>query len=193
MNRIVLVGRLENTPEIRYTSSGIPVSNFSLSVRRSHPNSEGIWERDVFRIVTWRKLAETCCKYLERGRWIAVDGKLQNRFITTSSNERRVMVEIHADDIRFLDFRQQKDRDTARTTDQAKHENSEEQRIETPVESVGPKPKEPDNGKRMDDEEDFEADVEMMSPQSGHADRDSDAYKPYLEDEEGTPLDLSDV
>lgn len=103
MNRIVLVGRLENTPELRSTSTGIPVANFSLSVRRSIPNGQGRYERDVFRVVTWRKLAETCCRYLERGRMIAVDGKLQNRILQSPNGEKRVIVEIHADDVRFLE------------------------------------------------------------------------------------------
>jgi single-strand DNA-binding protein len=103
MNRIVLVGRLESTPEIRYTSTGIPVANFSLSVRRSIPNGQGRYERDIFRVVTWRKLAETCCKFLDRGRMIAVDGKLQNRIMSTPNGDRRIIVEIHADDVRFLE------------------------------------------------------------------------------------------
>jgi len=103
MNRIVLVGRLESTPELRHTSTGIPVSNFSLSVRRSIPNGHGRYERDVFRVVTWRKLAETCCRFLERGRMIAVDGKLQNRILQSPNSDRRIIVEIHADDVRFLE------------------------------------------------------------------------------------------
>jgi len=190
-----LVGRLENTPEIRYTSSGIPVSNFSLSVRRSHPNSEGIWEKDVFRIVTWRKLAETCCKYLERGRWIAVDGKLQNRFITTQSNERKVMVEIHADDIRFLDFRQQhRDHDTSRTQDERKSSTNDgeprfkqestidithdKSAIDTGVREIKPD----DNGVELEPEENQKVEINDISPS-----------RSYLEDEEGTPLDMSDM
>jgi single-strand DNA-binding protein len=103
MNRIVLVGRLESTPELRHTSTGIPVANFSLSVRRSIPNGQGRYERDVFRVVTWRKLAETCCRFLERGRMIAVDGKLQNRLLQSPNGDRRTIVEIHADDVRFLE------------------------------------------------------------------------------------------
>jgi single-strand DNA-binding protein len=103
MNRIVLVGRLESTPELRYTSTGIPVANFSLSVRRSIPNGQGRYERDIFRVVTWRKLAETCCKFLDRGRMIAVDGKLQNRIMSTPNGEKRIVVEVHADDVRFLE------------------------------------------------------------------------------------------
>ncbi len=94
---------MESTPELRHTSTGIPVANFSLSVRRSIPNGQGRYERDVFRIVTWRKLAETCCRFLERGRMIAVDGKLQNRVLQSPNGDRRVIVEIHADDVRFLE------------------------------------------------------------------------------------------
>lgn len=103
MNRIVLVGRLESTPELRHTSTGIPVANFSLSVRRNIPNGQGRYERDVFRVVTWRKLAETCCRFLERGRMIAVDGKLQNRILQSPNGDRRIIVEVHADDVRFLE------------------------------------------------------------------------------------------
>lgn len=168
MNRIVLVGRLESKPEIRYTSSGIPVSNFSLSVRRSHPNSEGVWERDVFRIVTWRKLAETCCKYLEKGRMVAVDGKLQNRFINTHNNERRVMVEIHADDIRFLDYNRPQNRP---------------EQAEKPQETVEASHTEEEENKMVSDETVTSSDVEA----------EDDDYEHYLKDEEGTPLDLSDI
>jgi single-strand DNA-binding protein len=103
MNRIVLVGRLESTPDLRHTSTGIPVANFSLSVRRSIPNGQGRYERDVFRVVTWRKLAETCCRFLEKGRMIAVDGKLQNRMLQSPNGDRRTIVEVHADDVRFLE------------------------------------------------------------------------------------------
>lgn len=186
MNRIVLVGRLENTPEIRYTSSGIPVSNFSLSVRRSHPNSDGIWEKDVFRIVTWRKLAETCCKYLERGRWIAVDGKLQNRFINSSNNERRVMVEIHADDIRFLDFRPQQQRDSRDVSRQ-----DDEQRV---AEKVPMNLMDEDIPPRIDDmplSENYSNGDNR--PVIEDIDEDSEKYHPYLQDEEGTPLDMTDI
>ncbi len=191
MNRIVLVGRLENTPEIRYTSSGIPVSNFSLSVRRSHPNSEGIWEKDVFRIVTWRKLAETCCKYLERGRWIAVDGKLQNRFITTQSNERRVMVEIHADDIRFLDFRQQhRDHEAGRDREERKPVAREEEH-KFKQDSATEISSDKDVEESKTDGNGVEVETEEM--QKDKLRESSTPSKPYLDDEEGTPLDISDL
>ena len=138
MNRIVLVGRLESTPELRHTSTGIPVANFSLSVRRSIPNGQGRYERDVFRIVTWRKLAETCCRFLERGRMIAVDGKLQNRNLQSPNGDRRVIVEIHADDVRFLEGA--KPRETDRESNRETDRDSDR---ETDHEAVGEKIPEP--------------------------------------------------
>ncbi len=131
MNRIVLVGRLESTPELRHTSTGIPVANFSLSVRRSIPNGQGRYERDVFRIVTWRKLAETCCRFLERGRMIAVDGKLQNRNLQSPNGDRRIIVEIHADDVRFLEGAKPRetDRESNRETDRESNRETDHEAV----------------------------------------------------------------
>jgi single-strand DNA-binding protein len=161
MNRIVLVGRLESTPELRHTSTGIPVANFSLSVRRSIPNGQGRYERDVFRVVTWRKLAETCCRFLERGRMIAVDGKLQNRILQSPNGDRRVIVEIHADDVRFLEGakpRSGTSRDAA--------EEPEAAEVATAVES---------------------AEVSAAEAPAGYGDTDDSWFR---DENDGTPLDL---
>lgn len=134
MNRIVLVGRMESTPELRHTSTGIPVANFSLSVRRSIPNGQGKYERDVFRVVTWRKLAETCCRFLERGRMIAVDGKLQNRFLQSPNGGKKVLVEIHADDVRFLEGA--KPRSDSGGKKHSDHESMKDEHAESDEEDV---------------------------------------------------------
>ena len=163
MNRIVLVGRLETTPELRYTSTGIPVANFSLSVRRSIPNGQGRYERDIFRVVTWRKLAETCCKFLERGRMIAVDGKLQNRILSSPNGERRTVVEIHADDVRFLEGAK------------PRTEVQEEEPAETPAPCV------PDEQEMMQ--------CLPESPSNAEFAVDEDAWVPDDDEDSGTPLD----
>ncbi len=183
MNRIVLVGRLDNTPELRHTSTGIPVSNFSLSVRRSIPNGQGRYERDVFRIVTWRKLAETCCRYLERGRMIAVDGKLQNRNISRPGGERRIIVEIHADDVRFLEG--------------AKPRSAPAQRADEP-ESAEKRAQEPttdshEDAKAESQEEDARAEVKDVPSEPEAAavsDAPTDDNSFFLDDDMGTPIGL---
>jgi single-strand DNA-binding protein len=103
LNRIVLIGRLVRDPELRYTSSGTPVSNFTLAVERNYTNKQGEREVDFIKIVTWRKLAETCAQHLGKGRLVAVDGRLQ---IRKSENEKRTYInpEVVAENVRFLDW-----------------------------------------------------------------------------------------
>ncbi|MFW5788079.1 MAG: single-stranded DNA-binding protein [Bacillota bacterium] len=103
LNRIVLVGRLVRDPELRYTSNGTPVSNFTLAVERNFKNKQGERDVDYIDIVTWRKLAETCAQHLGKGRMVAVDGRLQ---IRKSEKENRTYVnpEVVAENVRFLDW-----------------------------------------------------------------------------------------
>jgi len=103
LNRIVLIGRLVRDPDLRYTSNGTPVCNFTLAVERGFKNKNGDKEVDFIDIVAWRKLAETSAQHLGKGRLVAVDGRLQ---IRKSKKDGRTYVnpEVVAQDIRFLDW-----------------------------------------------------------------------------------------
>ena len=103
LNRIVLIGRLVRDPDLRYTSSGTPVCNFTLAVERGFKNKNGDKEVDFIDIVAWRKLGETAAQHLNKGRLVAVDGRLQ---IRKSKKDGRTYVnpEVVAQDIRFLDW-----------------------------------------------------------------------------------------
>src|SRR5690554_574021 len=103
LNRIILIGRLTRDPEMRYTSNGIAVTNFTLAVQRNYTNQQGEREVDFINIVTWRKLAEHCAQHLGKGRLVAVDGSLQIR--KSESNGRTyINPEVVANDVRFLDW-----------------------------------------------------------------------------------------
>jgi single-strand DNA-binding protein len=103
LNRIVLIGRLTRDPELRYTSNGTPVCNFTLAVERNYTNRDGDRDVDFINIVTWRGLAENCARHLGKGRLVGVDGSLQ---IKKSENDGRTYInpEVNADNVRFLDF-----------------------------------------------------------------------------------------
>ncbi|MFP4198117.1 MAG: single-stranded DNA-binding protein [Halanaerobium sp.] len=103
LNRIVLIGRLTRDPELRYTSNGTPVCNFTLAVERNYTNRNGDRDVDFINIVTWRGLAENCARHLGKGRLVGVDGSLQ---IRKSENNNRTYInpEVNADNVRFLDF-----------------------------------------------------------------------------------------
>lgn len=103
LNRIVLIGRLTRDPELRFTSSGTAVANFTLAVDRQRPNSQGEREADFIRIVVWGKQGETCANYLGKGRLVAVDGRLQVRTYQGQDGQNRTAAEVIAENVRFLD------------------------------------------------------------------------------------------
>lgn len=106
MNRIVLVGRLTRDPEVKYTSSGVAVTNFGLAVDRRFRNAQGERETDFINIVAWRKTAELCGQYLSKGRQVAIEGTLQMRKYQTSQGENRTVYEVVADNVEFLGSKQ---------------------------------------------------------------------------------------
>lgn len=103
LNKAVLIGRLTRDPEIRYLPSGVAVTNFTLAVNRNFTNQQGEREADFIPIVTWRGLAETCAKYLNKGRLVAVAGRIQVRHYEGQDGQRRYVTEIVADEVQFLD------------------------------------------------------------------------------------------
>lgn len=102
LNRIVLIGRLANDPELKYTPSGIPVATFRLAVDR-RPNSQGEREADFIPIVAWRQSAEFAANYLTKGRLLAIDGRLQIRSWVAQDGTRRSMAEVVAENLKSLD------------------------------------------------------------------------------------------
>jgi len=104
LNRVILIGRLTQDPELRYTGSGVAVTNFTLAVDRPFTNQQGERETDFIRIVVWRKLAEVCANNLEKGRLVAVEGRIQVRTYENQEGQRRQAFEVVADNVRFLDW-----------------------------------------------------------------------------------------
>lgn len=103
LNKSILIGRLAQDPELRYTTEGTPVCNFSLAVQRNFTNREGKKETDFIDIVAWRKTAESSAEYLKKGRMVAVAGRLQIRKNTGKQGRTFVNPEVVAQEIKFLD------------------------------------------------------------------------------------------
>jgi len=114
LNRVMLIGRLTRDPELRYTPSGTPVCNLALATNRYGQDASG--ERreftDFHDIVVWnqgtRKLAELCSQYLQKGRLVYVEGRMQTRsWDDAQSGQKRYRTEVNASDVQFLDSRQE--------------------------------------------------------------------------------------
>lgn len=103
LNRVILIGRLTRDPELRYTPSGVAVTQFTLAVDRPFTNQQGEREADFINIVTWRQLAETCANYLRKGRLTAVEGRIQVRNYDNNEGRRVYVTEVVADNVRFLE------------------------------------------------------------------------------------------
>lgn len=102
LNRVVLIGRLTRQPELRITPSGVSVTTIILAVDR-RPTQTGQRETDFIDVVLFGKLAEVTCRYMDKGRLVAVEGRLQSRSYETKDGQRRRVWEVVADLIQFLD------------------------------------------------------------------------------------------
>lgn len=103
LNRCILIGRLAQDPELRYTDEGTPVCNFSLAIERDFTNRNGEKETDFIDVVAWRKTAENVAEYLKKGRMVAVTGRLQIRKNTGKDGRTYINPEIVTREIKFLD------------------------------------------------------------------------------------------
>ena len=131
LNRIVLIGRLTASPELRYTSNGTPVCNFTLACERNYSDKQGDRPVDFINIVTWRGLAENCAKHLGKGRLVGVDGSLN---IRKSESDGRTYInpEVNADNVRFLDFAKDNQKGNDNQKRKTKEENSKLEDLDVP-------------------------------------------------------------
>jgi single-strand DNA-binding protein len=102
LNRAILIGRLTRRPELRITPSSVSVTTFTLAVDRP-PTKDGAKETDFLDCVAFGRIAENTCKYMDKGRLVAVDGRLQRRLWEAKDGQKRHAVEVIADNVQFLD------------------------------------------------------------------------------------------
>ncbi len=104
VNKVLLIGRLGNNPEIRYTNTGTAVANFNLATSESWNDKAGAKQErtEWHRVVVWGKLAELCEKYLAKGRQCFVEGRLQTRNWDDKDGNKRYTTEIVATTVQFL-------------------------------------------------------------------------------------------
>ena len=104
VNKVILVGRLGQNPEVRYTPAGAAVANFSVATNESWTDKNGQKQEKTewHRIVVWGKLAELCNQYLIKGRQVYLEGRLQTRQWQDKDNQTKYTTEINAQTIQFL-------------------------------------------------------------------------------------------
>ncbi len=101
MNKVFLIGRLSRDPELRHTTSGMPVCQISVAISR--PVSQGREpETDFINVTIWNKAAENVAKYLSKGRQVAVEGRIQTRNYDNNEGKKVYVTEVIASNVEFL-------------------------------------------------------------------------------------------
>jgi single-strand DNA-binding protein len=104
VNKAILLGRLGNDPELRYTTNGGAVANFNVATNENWTDKSGQKQErtEWHRVVVWGKLAELCGQYLSKGRQVYLEGRIQTRDWTDKEGQKRYTTEIVAQTVQFL-------------------------------------------------------------------------------------------
>lgn len=104
-NKVILIGNLTKDPELRYTPQGTPVATFRIAVNSKFKQAGELREEALFiDTVVFGKQAETCSQYLNKGKSVLVEGRLQERRFE-HEGQQKSKFEVVAQTVRFLSQR----------------------------------------------------------------------------------------
>ena len=105
LNKVLIAGRLTDAPELRYTPSGKPVTNFVVATNEywNNGNGEKQQKAEFHRITCWNSLAENCATYLVKGQAVYVEGSLRTRKFEDKEGVQRTVTFCLAQLVKFLD------------------------------------------------------------------------------------------
>lgn len=103
-NKVQLIGNLGTEPEVKTFESGKKVANFRIATTEIYRNAKGEKVKDTqwHNVIMWGKLAEIAEKYLEKGKEVAVEGKLVNRQYTDKDGNKKYFTEIQVNELLLL-------------------------------------------------------------------------------------------
>jgi single-strand DNA-binding protein len=104
VNKVILIGRTGADAELRYTSNGKPVANFSLAINESFKNGGGEQREHVewIRCVAWGRLAEVCGEFLTKGKQAYAEGRFQTRKYDDRDGNEHTVCEVVVRQLRLL-------------------------------------------------------------------------------------------
>jgi single-strand DNA-binding protein len=104
VNKVILIGNLGADPELKYTPSNRPLCNLSVATNEVFKDKGGQRQErtEWHRVTVWGDQAETCSKYLGKGRSVYVEGRLQTRSWDDKDGKKRYSTDIVADRVVFL-------------------------------------------------------------------------------------------
>jgi single-strand DNA-binding protein len=104
LNKAILIGNLGADPEIRYTQNGTQVATFRIATTERWKGQDGQMQESTewHRIVAYKKLAEICGEYLNKGSKVYIEGKIQTRKWQDQNGNDKYTTEIIAREMKML-------------------------------------------------------------------------------------------
>lgn len=104
LNKVMLIGRLGQNPEMRYSQSQMAICTLNLATNRRAKDASGNWvdQTEWHRVVTFGSMAENCNKFLQKGRQVYVEGRMQTRKWQDKNGIDRYTTEVVAENVTFL-------------------------------------------------------------------------------------------
>jgi single-strand DNA-binding protein len=105
LNKVILIGNLGRDPELRYTTGGTPVANFTMATTdrwKDKSSGERKERTEWHRVVVWAKQAEIVSEYLHKGKQVYVEGSLRTREWEDRDGNKRYTTEVVAQQVLML-------------------------------------------------------------------------------------------
>lgn len=122
MNKLTIIGNLTRDPELRTTTSGKSICDFTVAVNRKQSRQQRDSgeqpQADYFRVSAWDARGELCGKYLAKGRKVCVIGPVSVRTYTANDGTTRASLEVTADEVEFLSQKTDQSAQTAPRVDE---------------------------------------------------------------------------
>ncbi|MBN2732356.1 MAG: single-stranded DNA-binding protein [Balneolaceae bacterium] len=105
LNKAMIIGRLGQDPDVRYTQSNTAVANMSIATSERYKDKSGEWKEKTewHRVVAWGRTAEICQEYLKKGSQVYIEGPIQTRQWEDKEGQTRYTTEIKALQMTMLD------------------------------------------------------------------------------------------
>ena len=111
VNKVILIGNVGKDPECRYTEAGTALANLTLATTNRWKNKQGEPQEETewHRVVAYGKLAEIIEKYVQKGKPLYIEGRLQTRKWTDKQGVDKYTTEIIAESVQMLGQKSRKD------------------------------------------------------------------------------------
>jgi single-strand DNA-binding protein len=107
LNKVFMIGRLTKDPEVRYLPNGTPKAELRLATSRQYKDKNGEKQEDTcyVDVVVWSRQAELAGQYLQKGRQVFIEGRLDYQEWESQEGQKRSKHQVVAERVQFLDSR----------------------------------------------------------------------------------------